>query len=92
MVAAAAAFFFLAPNARADVGEGDSLPSGARQEERIRKGLEQWNKLPEKLSLSEDKDKEWDDAIGFLRRIYGLNEDMKYLTRGAIFLSVTINY
>ena len=26
-----------------------------------------WNKLPEKLTTSEDKDKEWDDAIGFLR-------------------------
>jgi len=81
VVAAAMALFFAAPQARADVGEGDMLPSGAKQEDRIRKGLEAWKALPEKLT-SEDKDKEWDDAIGFLRRIYGLNEDMKYLTRG----------
>lgn len=81
VVAAALALLFAAPQARADVGEGDMLPPGAKQEDRIRKGLEAWNKLPEKLT-SEDKDKEWDDAIGFLRRIYGLNEDMKYLTRG----------
>lgn len=81
VVAAALALLFAAPQARADVGEGDMLPPGAKQEDRIRKGLEAWNKLPEKLT-SEDKDKEWDDAIGFLRRIYGLNEDMKYLTQG----------
>ncbi|CAE7354406.1 unnamed protein product, partial [Symbiodinium necroappetens] len=85
VVAAASAFlwsFFAPKSARADVGEGDSLPAGARQEDRIRKGLDAWKKLPEKLQTAEDKDKEWDDTIGFLRRIYGLNEDMKYLTRG----------
>ncbi|CAE7946504.1 EMB2247 [Symbiodinium sp. KB8] len=85
VVAAASAFlwsFFAPKSARADVGEGDSLPAGARQEDRIRKGLDAWKKLPEKLQTAEDKDKEWDDTIGFLRRIYGLNDDMKYLTRG----------
>lgn len=85
VVTAASAFLwslFAPKSARADVGEGDSLPAGARQEDRIRKGLDAWKKLPEKLQTAEDKDKEWDDTIGFLRRIYGLNEDMKYLTRG----------
>jgi len=70
------------PSARADVGEGDSLPAGARQEDRIRKGLDAWKKQPDKITNAEDKDKEWDDTIGFLRRIYGLNDDMKYLSRG----------
>ncbi|CAJ1349046.1 unnamed protein product [Effrenium voratum] len=82
-VVAAAALLFAsaAPKARADVGDGDTLPPGAKQEMRIRKGLQAWKELPPKLT-SEEKDKEWDDAIGFLRRIYGLNDDMKYLTRG----------
>eukprot|EP00435_Cladocopium_sp_Y103_P027009 s672_g6.t1 len=57
------------------------LPPGAKQEDRIRKGLEAWNKLPEKLT-SEDKDKDPETLMQTQRRIYGLNEDMKYLTRG----------
>eukprot|EP00931_Biecheleriopsis_adriatica_P098517 TRINITY_DN7249_c0_g2_i3.p1 TRINITY_DN7249_c0_g2~~TRINITY_DN7249_c0_g2_i3.p1 ORF type:complete len:1202 (-),score=270.06 TRINITY_DN7249_c0_g2_i3:108-3713(-) len=68
--------------AQAAVGEGDTLPQGARQEDRIRKGLEAWKKLPEKLKAPEDADKEWENAQGFLRRLYGLNDDMTYLTRG----------
>ena len=209
VVAAALALLFAAPQARADVGEGvvricalnpwhltttgDMLPPGAKQEDRIRKGLEACNILQQLsaplcgqgccsvifLSFFDDFDvitrlgtnclrnwhlktktrtlkrsckirgfsrrklqtkvsrqekipwdfvafmtQEWDDAIGFLRpavpirqtfnihskyfqisinihqypfqiilkflvglwhalrRIYGLNEDMKYLTRG----------
>lgn len=66
----------------AAVGEGDVLPEGARQEDRIRKGLEAWKKLPEKLVSPEDPAKEWENAQGFLRRLYGLKDDMSYLTRG----------
>eukprot|EP00440_Ansanella_granifera_P063914 gb/GFBE01069293.1/.p1 GENE.gb/GFBE01069293.1/~~gb/GFBE01069293.1/.p1 ORF type:complete len:1246 (+),score=335.11 gb/GFBE01069293.1/:1-3738(+) len=75
--------FWASPQpSRAAVGEGDSLPSGARQEDRIRKGLKAWIELPDKLKAPEDPNKEWEDAQGFLRRLYTLNDDMSYLTRG----------
>ncbi|CAE8595964.1 unnamed protein product [Polarella glacialis] len=85
-------------SASAQVGEGD-LPQGAKQEDRIRKGLEAWKKLPAKISdavaaeaAAKEGDnataataaaaKEWENAVGFLRRLYGLNDDMTYLSRG----------
>merc|ERR1712232_881310 len=60
---------------------------GARQEDRIRRGLDAWRKLATKLvdmkatpaGISDD---EWTNTQGFLRRLYGLREDMGYLSRG----------
>jgi len=78
-----AASLAAAPPARANVGEGDILPNGARQEDRIRKGLDAWRKLAVKLKeLPEISDEEWQNSQGFLRRLFGLNEDMSYLAKG----------
>merc|ERR1719245_993017 len=68
--------------AEANVGEGDILPQGARQEERIRKGLEAWTKKIADISTIEMTETEWDNLQGFLRRLYGLNDDMNFLARG----------
>merc|ERR1712060_748321 len=69
--------------ARAAVGEGDVLPSGAKQEERLRKGIDAWKSLGTKLTtmdkISED---EWTNTQGFLRRLYSLGDDMGYLGKG----------
>jgi len=71
-----------------DFGGGKAaLPSGARQEDRIRKAIKSWSDLPAKLKSAEDlqkedQQKEWDNCQGFLRRIYGLNDDMTYLGKG----------
>jgi len=76
------AMFASSPAARANVGEGDVLPQGARQEDRIRKGADAWKKLGEKLTTTQVSDDEWTNTQGFLRRLYGLNDDMSYLARG----------
>lgn len=68
--------------AKANVGEGDALPNGARQETRIRLGFEAWKKLGDRVKLGNDTDEDWTNTQGFLRRLYGLNDDMSYLTRG----------
>jgi len=82
-VAALACASLLWPRgARANVGEGDTLPEGAKQEDRIRKGVEAWKKLAVKLTTTEVSDEEWTNTQGFLRRLYGLNDDMGYLSRG----------
>lgn len=83
VAAAALAFLGFQQPARANVGEGDSLPQGARQEERLRKGIDAWKKLADKLrGLPEISKDEWDNTQGFLRRLYGLNDDMTFLARG----------
>jgi len=72
-----------APSASANVGEGDALPNGARQEDRIRKAAEAWKEEGRKMSAGEIKtDDEWKTAEGFLRRLYGVKDDMSYLSRG----------
>mmetsp|Transcript_83519 Transcript_83519/g.215088 ORF Transcript_83519/g.215088 Transcript_83519/m.215088 type:complete len:1240 (-) Transcript_83519:194-3913(-) len=69
--------------ARANVGEGDMLPNGARQEDRLRKGSDAWKELAVKLKGMEAiSDEEWQNTQGFLRRLYTLNDDMIYLSRG----------
>jgi len=68
--------------ARANVGEGDLLPQGARQEDRLRKAIESWKKLPAKLQGADVSDEEWQNTQGFLRRLYGVNDDMSFLSRG----------
>jgi hypothetical protein len=71
------------PPASANVGEGDTLPNGARQEDRIRKGMKAWRELGEKTVKGEvSTDEEWQNSQGFLRRLYGLNDDMGYLAKG----------
>jgi len=70
-------------SAQANVGEGDVLPQGAKQEDRIRKGLDAWKKLAVKLKTMEEiSDDEWSNTQGFLRRLYSLNDDMGYLAKG----------
>jgi len=69
--------------AQANVGEGDELPNGARQENRLRKGLEAWKNLGTKTMGGEVKtNEEWQNTQGFLRRLYSLQDDMNYLARG----------
>jgi len=69
--------------ARANVGEGDMLPSGAKQEERLRKGIDAWKNLATKLTtMGEISEDEWSNTQGFLRRLYTLGDDMAYLARG----------
>jgi len=86
--AAAALFFALGlgsaePARAAEVGDEAFLPQGARQEDRIRKGLAAWQELKVKLvGLEEISVTEWENTQGFLRRLYGLNDDMSYLARG----------
>lgn len=66
----------------AGVGEGDTLPDGARQEDRIRKALDAWKKLRDKLEGLETVSKEeWENTQGFLRRLYGINDDMSFLVK-----------
>eukprot|EP00448_Togula_jolla_P021947 CAMPEP_0170575368 /NCGR_PEP_ID=MMETSP0224-20130122/3826_1 /TAXON_ID=285029 /ORGANISM="Togula jolla, Strain CCCM 725" /LENGTH=1232 /DNA_ID=CAMNT_0010898147 /DNA_START=1 /DNA_END=3699 /DNA_ORIENTATION=+ len=70
-------------DAEANVAEGDVLPQGARQEDRIRKALQAWTELGEKFKKGEVKTKEdWDNTQGFLRRLYTVQEDMSYLAKG----------
>lgn len=75
-----------AQQARAEVGEGDMLPQGARQEDRIRRGRDAWLKQREKLTATgkeeEEVKKDWENTQGLLRRLYGLNDEMSYLSRG----------
>uniref|UniRef100_A0A7S0B7D4 Uncharacterized protein n=1 Tax=Pyrodinium bahamense TaxID=73915 RepID=A0A7S0B7D4_9DINO len=71
-----------APSAEAAVGEGDVLPEGAKQEDRLRKGIEAWKKQGVKLTTTEVTDDEWTNTQGFLRRLYTLEGDMGYLSRG----------
>lgn len=78
----AAACLVPAPPAQANVGEGDTLPQGARQENRITVAFEAWQKLGERVKLGKDTDEEWQNTQGFLRRLYTLNDDMGYLASG----------
>jgi len=85
VAAAVAAVGVLWPTqgAGANVGEGDMLPSGAKQEERLRKGIDAWKNLRTKLTtMGEISEDEWTNTQGFLRRLYSLNDDMTYLARG----------
>mmetsp|Transcript_37647 Transcript_37647/g.103436 ORF Transcript_37647/g.103436 Transcript_37647/m.103436 type:complete len:226 (+) Transcript_37647:47-724(+) len=69
--------------ARANVGEGDTLPNGARQEDRIRKGTKAWQEIGEKMVNGEvSTEEDWSNAQGLLRRLYSLQDDMTYLSRG----------
>jgi len=61
---------------------GVSLPNGARQEDRIKRGLEAWRKLAKKVENGEVTDEDWTNTQGFLRRLYSLQDDMNYLARG----------
>eukprot|EP00441_Pelagodinium_beii_P031987 CAMPEP_0197630132 /NCGR_PEP_ID=MMETSP1338-20131121/7713_1 /TAXON_ID=43686 ORGANISM="Pelagodinium beii, Strain RCC1491" /NCGR_SAMPLE_ID=MMETSP1338 /ASSEMBLY_ACC=CAM_ASM_000754 /LENGTH=1247 /DNA_ID=CAMNT_0043201285 /DNA_START=33 /DNA_END=3776 /DNA_ORIENTATION=+ len=58
------------------------LPAGAKQEARFRKWVKAWKDLPPQLEKPEDAQKTWDNCQGFLRRIYGVNEDMNYIAKG----------
>jgi len=80
---AAAGALWPTQGARANVGEGDMLPSGAKQEERLRKGIDAWKNLGTKLTtMGEISEDEWSNTQGFLRRLYTLGDDMTYLGRG----------
>mmetsp|Transcript_57865 Transcript_57865/g.129759 ORF Transcript_57865/g.129759 Transcript_57865/m.129759 type:complete len:272 (-) Transcript_57865:55-870(-) len=61
---------------------GVSLPDGARQEDRLKRGLEAWKKLAKKVESGEVSDEDWSNSQGFLRRLYSLQDDMNYLARG----------
>eukprot|EP00929_Paragymnodinium_shiwhaense_P029777 TRINITY_DN16_c0_g2_i1.p1 TRINITY_DN16_c0_g2~~TRINITY_DN16_c0_g2_i1.p1 ORF type:complete len:1228 (-),score=376.27 TRINITY_DN16_c0_g2_i1:100-3783(-) len=67
----------------AKVGEGDELPTGAKQEDRVRIALEKWKELGEKTQKGEVKEEaDWQNSQGFLRRMYSLAPDMEYLLGG----------
>eukprot|EP00929_Paragymnodinium_shiwhaense_P018641 TRINITY_DN12968_c0_g1_i1.p2 TRINITY_DN12968_c0_g1~~TRINITY_DN12968_c0_g1_i1.p2 ORF type:complete len:286 (+),score=83.95 TRINITY_DN12968_c0_g1_i1:68-859(+) len=69
--------------ATAKVGEGDELPAGAKQEDRIRIALSKWQELGEKTMKGEVKEEaDWQNTQGFLRRLYSLAPDMDYLADG----------
>lgn len=71
-----------APAARAAVGEGDALPEGAKQEDRIRRAMTKWKEWGVNMTSGQIKtEEEWQNTQGLLRRLYGLQDDMSYLSR-----------
>jgi len=63
-------------------GPSAQLPQGARQEDRIRRGLTKWKEEIVKVKAGNLTDDDWTNLQGFLRRLYSLAEDMKFLTKG----------
>jgi hypothetical protein len=63
-------------------GPAAQLPQGARQEDRIRRGLTKWKEEVAKIKAGDLTDDDWTNLQGFLRRLYSLAEDMKFLSRG----------
>jgi valyl-tRNA synthetase len=63
-------------------GPAAQLPQGARQEDRIRRGLTKWKEEVAKIKAGGLTDDDWTNLQGFLRRLYSLAEDMKFLSRG----------
>jgi C4-type Zn-finger protein len=63
-------------------GPQAQLPQGARQEDRIRRGLTKWKEEVAKIKEGNLTEDDWTNLQGFLRRLYSLAEDMKFLTRG----------
>jgi len=63
-------------------GPSAQLPQGARQEDRLRRGLVKWKEEIVKVKAGNLTDDDWTNLQGFLRRLYSLAEDMKFLTKG----------
>ena len=63
----------------ADVSEGNALPNGARQFSNVVRAKSDLQAIKKRvMTSSSDMDKkEWDNVSGFLRRVYGLSDDMK---------------
>jgi hypothetical protein len=66
----------------ADVSDGNALPDGAAQFGRIIRGKADLQMIKKRVlkSSSEMDKKEWDNVGGFLRRVYGLSDDMKSIS------------
>mmetsp|Transcript_27639 Transcript_27639/g.55316 ORF Transcript_27639/g.55316 Transcript_27639/m.55316 type:complete len:194 (-) Transcript_27639:151-732(-) len=87
IVPAGALSVFLQPilPSNAAVGEGTRLPDGAAQFSRILKAQSDWKKLgsalddrvAKKEEIGED---EWKSTSLYLRKLYGVGDDMKFIT------------
>mmetsp|Transcript_131266 Transcript_131266/g.379738 ORF Transcript_131266/g.379738 Transcript_131266/m.379738 type:complete len:204 (+) Transcript_131266:61-672(+) len=68
----------------ADVSDGNALPGGAAQFGRVIRAKADMITVSKRVSeaASEMDKKEWDNVGGFLRKVYGVGEDMKAIANG----------